>query len=83
MQALALVKMFCFRLVAPLPGGLDNRLELQQVSAHPKDWVELLVACVLMQPVLSYGAAWFRRRKLAELNEVKGILYEMDEKSVS
>jgi hypothetical protein len=33
----------------------------------------LLVACVLMQPVLWYGAAWFRRRRLAELNEVKKI----------
>lgn len=55
----------------------------QQVSAHPKDWVELLVACVLMQPVLWYWAAWFRRRKLTELNEVKQILDEMDGKSVS
>ncbi len=54
----------------------------QDVSAHPKDWVELLVACVLMQPVLWYWAARFRRRKLAELNEVKAILNEMDGKSV-
>jgi Na+/melibiose symporter-like transporter len=54
----------------------------QNVRAHPKDWVELLVACVLMQPVLWYGAAWLRRRKLAELNEVKKILDEMDGISV-
>jgi hypothetical protein len=54
----------------------------QDVNAHPKDWVELLVACVLMQPVFWYGAAWLRRRKLAELNEVKQILDEMDGKSV-
>jgi hypothetical protein len=52
----------------------------QDVRAHPKGWEELLVACVLMQPVLCYGAAWFRRRKLAELNEVKEILDELDEK---
>ena len=51
----------------------------QDVRAHPKDWEELLVACVLMQPVLWYGAAWFRRRKLAELNEVKEIPDELDE----
>jgi len=49
----------------------------QDVRAHPKGWVALLVVCVLMQP-----AAWLRRRKLAELNEVKNILNEMDEKSV-
>ena len=52
------------------------------MRAHPKDWVELLVACVLMQPVIWYWAAWLRRRKLAELNEVKKILDEMDGKSV-
>jgi hypothetical protein len=44
--------------------------------------VDLLVACVLMQPVFWYGAAWLRRRKLAELNGVKKILDEMDGKSV-
>jgi Na+/melibiose symporter-like transporter len=54
----------------------------QDVRAHPKDWVELLVACALMQPVLWYGAAWLRRRKLAELNEVNKILNEMDGQSV-
>jgi hypothetical protein len=52
------------------------------VRAHPKDWVELLVACVLMQPVIWYWAAWLRRLKLAELNEVKTILDEMDGKNV-
>jgi hypothetical protein len=55
----------------------------QDVKAHPKEWVALLVVCVLMQPVLLwYGAGWLRRRKLAELNEVKKILNEMDGKSV-
>jgi hypothetical protein len=55
----------------------------QDVGAHPKEWVALLVVCVLMQPVLLwYGTAWLRRRKLAELSEVKTILDEMDGKSV-
>jgi Na+/melibiose symporter-like transporter len=54
----------------------------QDVGAHPKSWVALLVACVLMQyPVIWYGVAWLRRRKLAELNEVTKILDEMDGKS--
>jgi hypothetical protein len=44
----------------------------------------LLVVCVLMQAVLLwYGAAWLRRRKLAELNQAKQILDEMDGNSVS
>ena len=52
----------------------------QDFNAHPKAWVALLVACALMQyPVLWYAVAWFRRRKLAELNEVKKILDQMDE----
>jgi len=54
----------------------------QDVRAHPRDWVEVLVACVLMQPVIWFWAARLRRRKLAELNEVKTILDELDEKSV-
>ena len=55
----------------------------QDVGAHPKEWVALLVVCVLKQPVLLwYGTAWLRRRKLAELSEVKTILDEMDGKSV-
>jgi Na+/melibiose symporter-like transporter len=56
----------------------------QDVRAHPNQWVALLVVCTLMQyPVLWYGAVWLRRRKLAELNEVKKILDEMDEKNVT
>jgi Na+/melibiose symporter-like transporter len=54
----------------------------QDVRAHPRDWVEVLVASVLMQPVIWYWAVWLRRRKLAELNEVRKILDEMDGKSV-
>ena len=55
----------------------------RDVSAHPKDWVELLAVCVLMQPVIWYWAVWLRRRKMVELSEVKRILDEMDGKSVS
>lgn len=51
----------------------------QDFKAHPKVWVLVLVACVLMQyPVIWYGVAWLRRRKLAELSEVESILNEMD-----
>jgi hypothetical protein len=54
----------------------------QDVKAHPKVWVVLLVACVLMQyPVIWYGAAWLRRRKLAELNEVKRFWMKWTEKA--
>jgi Na+/melibiose symporter-like transporter len=50
----------------------------QDVKAHPKAWVALLVVCVLMQyPVIWYGVVWLRSRKLAELNEVTKILDEM------
>jgi Na+/melibiose symporter-like transporter len=49
----------------------------QEVRAHPKDWAGLLIACVVMQPVMGLWAAWLRRRKLAELNEVTKILNEM------
>ena len=55
----------------------------QDVGAHPKAWVALLVVCVLMQyPVIWYWVVWLRRRKLAELNEVKKIMDEMDGKSL-
>jgi uncharacterized membrane protein YbhN (UPF0104 family) len=55
----------------------------QDVKAHPKAWVALLVACVLMQyPVIWYWVDWLRRRKLAELNEVTKIMNKMDGKSV-
>jgi hypothetical protein len=49
------------------------------VVAHPKDWLEVMVVSVLMQPVLWFGAVWLRRRKLAELNTVKKLLEELDD----
>ena len=47
------------------------------VIAHPRDWLALLLACILMQPVLWFGALWLRRRKLAELNKVTKLLQGM------
>jgi hypothetical protein len=32
----------------------------RDARAHPGDWVELLIACVLMQPVIWYRAALLR-----------------------
>ena len=46
----------------------------RDVKARPTEWIELLVLCVLMQPVLLYWATWLKRRKLAELEEVKRML---------
>jgi hypothetical protein len=52
----------------------------QDFRAHPESWLVLLVVCALMQPLLLlYGVGWLRRRKLAELNEVKQILDEMND----
>lgn len=39
---------------------------------------EVLVASILMQPVIWYWAAWLRRRKLAELSQVKKMLQDVD-----
>lgn len=49
------------------------------VRAHPTDWLGVLIASVLMQPVIWFWAARLRRHKLAELHEVKTILDELDE----
>ncbi len=49
------------------------------VKVRPKEWIEVLVACTLMQPVIWYWAGWLKRRKMAELNEVKRILDGMTE----
>jgi len=55
----------------------------RDVSAHRRQWVELVAVCILMQPVMWYWALGLRRRKMVELSEVKRILEEMDGKSVS
>jgi hypothetical protein len=46
----------------------------RDVMARPTEWIELLVLCVLMQPVIWYWATWLKRRKLAELDEVSRML---------
>jgi Na+/melibiose symporter-like transporter len=50
----------------------------RDVKVHPKDWIEVLILSIVMQPVLWYWATWIRRRKTAELNEVNRILDEMN-----
>ena len=45
----------------------------RDVKVHPREWIEVLVLCVLMLPVIGFWAVWLRRRKLAELNEVKNL----------
>jgi len=49
------------------------------VIPHPTDWLALMVASVLMQPVIWFCAAWLYRRKLAELNEVEKLLQEIND----
>jgi hypothetical protein len=49
------------------------------LMAHPSDWLEVMVASVLMQPVIWFWAAWLRRRKLVELNEVRKLLDEIND----
>ena len=47
------------------------------VRARPKEWLTVLILSVVMQPVIWWWAAWLRRRKMAELDEVKRVLDEM------
>jgi len=61
--------MFCAILTA-----IDWPVIRRDVQARPTEWIEVLVLCVLMQPVLWYWAMWLKRRKLAELDEVKQML---------
>lgn len=50
----------------------------RDINARPTDWLEVLVACIVMQPAIWFFAAKLRRRKLAELTEVKNIMDEMN-----
>lgn len=47
-----------------------------ELNAHPAKWA-LLMVNVLILPAIFSWLAWYRRRKLAELNEVRKILDEM------
>jgi hypothetical protein len=46
-------------------------------KAHPAEWLAPLVASFLVLPVIFFWSAWYRRRKLAELDQVEKILSEM------
>ena len=50
------------------------RLELM---GHPTVYLAMMLVFVLMLRVIWLGAMWFRRRKVAELNEVTRLLEEM------
>ncbi len=56
-------------------GQLGDHRARRHGPSH--DWLELMVATVLMQPVFWFGAMWLHRRKVAELNEVKRLLEEI------
>jgi len=47
------------------------------VTARPKDWLEVLLASILMVPLTFLWVAWQRRRRVAELNEVQKMLDEL------
>ncbi len=64
---------FCAALAAA--NWATIRLELM---GHPTGYIAMMLVIVLMLRVIWFGAMWLRRRKLAELKEVKQILDEMD-----
>ena len=49
-----------------------------QLITHPIACLALAVIVAIMLPVIWFSAMWFRRRKVAELNEVTRLLEEMD-----
>jgi Na+/melibiose symporter-like transporter len=49
------------------------------VMVHPREWLGLMVASILMLPVLWFGATRLRRRKVAELHEVTRLLEGTEE----
>lgn len=48
-----------------------------ELMAHPTAYLAMMLVLVLMLRVIWFGAMWFRRRKVAELNEVTRLLKEM------
>ena len=49
-----------------------------ELMSHPTAYLAMMLIIVLMLPVIWFGAMWFRRRKVAELNEVTRLLEEME-----
>jgi len=64
---------FCAALAAA--NWATIRLELM---AHPAALFAMMVVIGLMLRVIWFGATWFRRRKVAELNEVTRLLEEIE-----
>jgi len=64
---------FCAALAAA--NWATIRLELM---AHPAPLFAMMVFIVVMLRVIWFGAMWFRRRKVAELNEVTRLLEEIE-----
>jgi hypothetical protein len=64
---------FCAALAAA--NWATIRLELMP---HPAAFFAVMVVIVLMLWVIWFGAMWFRRRKVAELNEVTRLLEEIE-----
>jgi len=48
-----------------------------QLMGHPTALFAMMLVIVLMLPMIWLGVTWFRRRKVAELNEVTKLLEEM------
>jgi hypothetical protein len=64
------------------PGGTQAILRASMLQGKGCPHLgEVLVACVIMQPVIWYWAAWLRRRKLAELKEVKKLWMKWTKKA--
>jgi len=49
------------------------------LKSHPASWIVTLIANLFGLPALFAWATWLKRRKLAELNEITGLLDEMRE----
>jgi hypothetical protein len=49
-----------------------------EVTPHPTVYLAMMVFMVVMLRVIWLGAMWLRRRKVAELNEVKRLLEEIE-----
>jgi hypothetical protein len=50
-----------------------------EYKVHPAEWLVPLAGSVLLVPVIFGWTAWFRRRKLRELEEVNRILGEVED----
>ena len=64
---------FCAALAAA--NWATIRLELM---GHPTAYLVMMLIIALMLRVIWFGAMWFRRRKVAELNELTRLLQEME-----